>query len=101
MEILSLGGCIPSSEALPYLARLDLPVVQAAELTMLVSLLVLRLRLAACMLFWKQLLCHTSKFDVACAGGGCCWAALCQRAVWGNVGLAALQCWLPPLLLTG
>ena len=52
VEILSLGNCLPTSEALPYLARLDLPVVQAAELTMLVSLLVLRLRYAACMLRW-------------------------------------------------
>ena len=37
VEILSLGDCLPTNEALPYLARLDLPVVQAAELTMLVS----------------------------------------------------------------
>lgn len=65
VEILSLGGCLPSSEALPYLARLDLPVVQAAELTMLVSLLVPRLRYAACMRHWPALcsclwlVCHT------------------------------------------
>ena len=52
VEILSLGDCLPTSEALPYLARLDLPVVQAAELTMLVSLLVLRLRYAAFLQKW-------------------------------------------------
>ena len=52
VEILSLGDCLPTSEALPYLARLDLPVVQAAELTMLVSLPVLRLRYAAFLLQW-------------------------------------------------